>query len=185
MKTYLLAAVAAVALGGSAFAGDWKEYGSVDASNGGAIPSMCFLDKNTLYGTPDGHVRVWTKCVAKDAFSDEAIGPETTARGKKIVDAGAFKQLRGYTPPIATIGVGADANDAILAETVADLDDVEPTQRVLAEIDCRAKMVRRLDTYQITPSRIHDDSEPGHWRPVREGTPIANLYDIACVKLRG
>jgi hypothetical protein len=46
---------------------DWKMYGGVGTPVV-EVEAWCFYDANGVVQTPDGHVRVWTKCLAqKDA----------------------------------------------------------------------------------------------------------------------
>jgi len=178
MKKYLLAACAVSALGGaaqSAFAAnaDWKEYGGLGT---GAILSNCFFDHRSINRTSDGHVRVWTKCIAA---SDMAVDAKT-ARGKKLFDAGAVQMLKGYVPPIVSVGVVKGSEDAILREQVADLNDTEPTAKVFTEIDCPNQLARRLDTYIKSTTQIYSIDQPGDWRYIAPETPIRNLYRILC-----
>src|SRR5271154_576807 len=75
---------------------DWKLFGG--APVGGE--SLCFYDAKGLTQQPDGHIRVWTKCLLKSDL--DAIDIEKAFDGQ-IVKAAAEKVVHGYLPPISKI----------------------------------------------------------------------------------
>jgi hypothetical protein len=109
---------------------DWKLYGG--ASVGGE--SLCFYDQKGLTRQPDGHMRVWTKCISKTEL-DDAFEKDPD---KKIVEAIAQKVMQDYMPPVLKLPQTA-ANDAMVMtgyEEVANLGVVQPESRIFYELNC-------------------------------------------------
>jgi hypothetical protein len=178
MKKYLLAAVAALALGGSAYAQsadpastpapaqsnvasmqddvDWKVFGG----GGSRVPSVCFFDQKSLNVANDGHVRVWTKCLpSKDVNSID----ENSDRGKKLIEAAGLESFRGGSPPVVASGImkSDDAMGVILQEQVANLNDISPVTRTLYELNCSDKVARVLDGELYENGKMIDSGGPG------------------------
>src|SRR6266576_1055006 len=72
---------------------DWKLYGGIP-------DSWCFYEARGIVVRPDGHMRVWTKCLLQKEI--DSIDPKSDL-GKKILENAANKVARYYVPPIATI----------------------------------------------------------------------------------
>jgi hypothetical protein len=54
---------------------DWKEYGGVKLD--GDADGTCFYDANSVGQEPDGHIRVWIKCLAS-RVGEVVHGPHAT-----------------------------------------------------------------------------------------------------------
>ena len=132
-------AMAAMTIATASYAADvdWKLYGIADAEQ------LCFYDALGVVQTPDGKVRVGTKCLLhKDVV---AIDPKQEL-GNKILAEVAKKLNTGYVPPIL---VGAETDNEQTATTIAyeqaaDISGIAPHSSILYELDCAQKMIREL-----------------------------------------
>jgi hypothetical protein len=100
---------------------DWKLYGG--APVGGE--SLCFYDAKGLTRQPDGHIRVWTKCLLKTDL--DAVNIEKDFDGR-IVNATAEKVARYYVPPISKIQ-NVDANEAMAITSYEEIADIAAPHR--------------------------------------------------------
>jgi hypothetical protein len=73
---------------------DWKLYGWADKSE------HCFYEAIGATRRPEGHVRVWTKCLSQDSMDGVDIEKEYDGR---ILNAAAQKVASHYFPPIAKV----------------------------------------------------------------------------------
>src|SRR6476660_4931331 len=101
-------AMAAMTIATASYAADvdWKLYGIADANE------LCFYDAGVVQ-TPDGKVRVRTKCLLQKDIV--AIDPKQEL-GNKILAEAAKKLKNGYVPPIL---VGAETDSVQTATTIA------------------------------------------------------------------
>jgi hypothetical protein len=88
---------------------DWKYYGgaSVRGDN-----KFCFYDAKGVVQRPDGHIRVWTKCLPQKEM--DSVDIEKDFDGK-ILENTAQKVARYYMPPLAAIEA-IDANQAMICQ---------------------------------------------------------------------
>ena len=134
-------AMAAMTIATASYAADfdWKLYGIADAEQ------LCFYDALGVVRTPDGKVRVGTKCLLYEDVV--AIDPKQEL-GNKILAEAAKKLKTGYVPPIL---VGAETDNEQIATTIAyeqaaDISGIAPHSNVFYELDCAQKMIRELNT---------------------------------------
>src|SRR6266705_637271 len=90
----LFVAVGAQAGLAEALSVDWKFYGgaSVDGDN-----EFCFYDAKSVVQRPDGHIRVWTKCLPQNEMDSVDIEKDFD---RKILENTAEKVARYYVPPL-------------------------------------------------------------------------------------
>ena len=123
---------------------DWKEIGV--ATVGGEIV-VCFYDTVSIIYA-GSHTRVWVKCIrqqdVEDTIADKGV------LGKKIVDNAARKIISGYVPPLVAVG-GIDSQQSLTVivgyEAAANIGAMPTHSRVLYELNCSERMIRRLSTY--------------------------------------
>ena len=132
-------AMAAMTIATASYAADvdWKLYGIADAEQ------LCFYDALGVVQTPNGKVRVGTKCLLYEDVV--AIDPKQEL-GNKILAEVAKKLNTGYVPPIL---VGAETDNEQTATTIAyeqaaDISGIAPHSSILYELDCAQKMIREL-----------------------------------------
>jgi hypothetical protein len=147
---------------------DWKFYGSAKNNE------HCFLETKGVARQPDGHIRVWTKCLSADEL-DAAIAAE---QDKAIVDRAARLVLDGYAPPISKfIKFSSDQLvSVVMYEQAADLSPLEPTTRICWELDCSEKMIRALDVWARSGVR----GAGSRWDYVAPETNADRMLKILC-----
>lgn len=153
---------------------DWKLYGAASVSG----QSFCFYDEKGITQQPDGHIRVWTKCIPQS----ELDGAFEKDPDKKIVEATAQKVARYYVPPIAKLQ-NLDANDAMVMtgyEEVADLAGIPPQSRIFYELNCRDRMLRELSIDLNINGQIGSKNKPGEWKFVSPEGNGASLLKLLC-----
>jgi hypothetical protein len=154
---------------------DWKMYGGVaDAGQ-----SVCFYDRNGLVKQPDGHIRVWTKCLPRKELD---AAPRGKKFGSKIVENAATKFRLGYVPPIASLeNMNTDQRvDVITYETTADISDVEPQATIFYELNCPQRMMRELSINLHVNGKRGSSDKPGDWKYVPPEGNGARLLSILC-----
>jgi hypothetical protein len=152
---------------------DWKLYGG--ASFGGQ--SLCFYDQKGLTRQPDGHIRIWTKCISKTELEDALNDPD-----KKIVEATAQKVIQGYVPPVLKLPQtnATDATVIIEYEEVADLGAVQPQSRIFYELNCPDRMLRELSLDLNINGRVGSKHKPADWKYIPPETNGAALLKLLC-----
>lgn len=157
-------AMAAMTIATASYAADvdWKLYAIADAGE------LCFYDALGVVQTPDGKVRVGTKCLLhKDIV---AIDPKQELGNKILADA-AKKLKIGYVPPIL---VGAETDHEQTATTIAyeqaaDMSGIAPHSSIFYELNCAQKMMRELNTNISDNGQQGSSSEPkGQFVPPEE-----------------
>jgi lipoprotein-anchoring transpeptidase ErfK/SrfK len=157
-------AMAAMTIATASYAADvdWKLYGTADADE------LCFYDAPGVVQTPDGNVRVGTKCLLQKDIV--AIDPKQEL-GNKIVAEAAKKLKSGYVPPIL---VGAETDyeqtaTTIAYEQAADISGIAPHSSIFYELDCTQKMIRELNTSMSVNGQQDSSSKPnGKFVPPEE-----------------
>lgn len=156
---------------------DWKLYGG--ASVGGE--NLCFYDGKGLAQLPNGHVRVWTKCLLKAEL--DGINIEKDFDGR-IVKAAATKVTNYYVPPISKIQ-NVDANDAIAItayEEIADIAALQPQSQIFYELNCSERMIRELDINLHINGQIGSSNKPSDWKYTPPEGNGAALLKMLCAK---
>jgi hypothetical protein len=157
-------AMAAMTIATASYAADvdWKLYGIADADE------LCFYDALGVVQTPDGKVRVRTKCLLQKDIV--AIDPKQEL-GNKILAEAAKKLKNGYVPPIL---VGAETDSEQTATTIAyeqaaDISGIAPQSSIFYELDCTQKLIRELNTNSSVNGQQGSSSEPnGQFVPPEE-----------------
>ena len=171
----LLAALLATATFAFAQDVDWKLYGWADLG----VVSVCFFDAKNVTWTDDGHVRVWTECLAQN---DLGKVDEKSDRHREVADRSAEKIVKGYVPPVIVIGrfESGKITGVTTYEETADLSDISPNARMLTEFNCSERMQRRLSIWTKINGEMADDKRPGAWEYIAPETNVANLQRILC-----
>jgi hypothetical protein len=154
---------------------DWKLYGG--APVGGE--SLCSYDTRGLTRQPDGHIRVWTKCLLKADV--DGINIEKDFDGR-ILKAAAEKVAQYYVPPISKIQ-NVDANDAIAItgyEEIADIAVLQSQSRIFYELNCSDRMLRELSIDLHINGQIGSSNKPSEWKYVPPEGNGAALLKILC-----
>jgi hypothetical protein len=131
---------------------DWKLYGIADADE------LCFYDAQGVVQTPDGKVRVGTKCLLQKDIV--AIDPKQEL-GSKIVAEAAKRLKSGYVPPIL-VGAETDYEQTAMTiayEQAADMGGIAPRSSIFYELDCAQKMIRELNNVSVNGQQ-GSSSEP-------------------------
>ena len=143
---------------------DWKEIGV--ATVGGGEIVVCFYDTVSIIYA-GSHTRVWVKCIrqqdVEDTIADKGV------LGKKIVDNAARKIISGYVPPLVVVG-GIDSQQSLTVivgyEAAANIGAMPTHSRVLYELNCSERMIRRLSTYFHIGGSEAFDEKPQDWEHV-------------------
>jgi len=155
---------------------DWKLYGGATIDQKAEV---CFYDANGVTWKSDKLFRVWTKCLLRaDILKvDTKKGP-----GKAIIDESAKRVAHHYVPPIATVenAVADLLVDYTFFEVVADLGNLEPTGRMLYEIDCSEDKVRWLSLFIQRNGAQYNKNTPGDWEYIAPETNVARLAKLLC-----
>jgi len=85
----LFCAVCASASSAQELSVDWKFYGGASIQGNGDH-DYCFYDAKGVAQTPDGHIRVWTKCLREKDL--DSLDVETEL-GHRVVENTAQKLL--------------------------------------------------------------------------------------------
>ena len=157
---------------------DWKEMGV--ATVGGEIV-VCFYDTVSIIYA-GSHTRVWVKCIrqqdVEDTIADKGV------LGKKIVDNAARKIISGYVPPLVVVG-GIDSQQSLTVivgyEAAANIGAMPTHSRVLYELNCSERMIRRLSTYFHIGGSEAFDEKTQDWEHVPPEGDAATLTKILCV----
>jgi hypothetical protein len=154
---------------------DWKVYGWAFGD------SVCFYDAKGLVRRSDGHIRVWTKCLAYKDF--DSIDPKEDP-GKTIVENSAQKVLRSYVPPIAMVDETIDFDKSIgiaWLEESANLSNIEPVARIFYEINCSEGMSQELSiSLRDKNGKRGYLDKPGDWTHISPESNGARLRKILC-----
>jgi len=159
---------------------DWKLYG---ASTVHELEDLCFFDmKGAVKGT-DNHVKVWTKCLHKEAMDAVDIKKDC---GGQIMDRAARKMLDRYIPPMALVEDDVDFDRATtfaVYEETANVANFEPAARILYELDCSQQMLRELSIEINSDGKSNSKHTANEWKYVPPETNGARLLKIVCEKV--
>jgi hypothetical protein len=157
---------------------DWKVYGH--ASLAGV--EICFYDAMGMVRTPDGLVRVWTKCLSQQDLDAIDIKADF---GGKILENTARKVARYYVPPIAAVE-DIDVNQAMLVtqyEETANISSsgIKPHSTIFYEFNCPQKMLRELSMRFSVNGKSGFFNEPTDWKFISpEDRNGVSLLKILC-----
>jgi hypothetical protein len=157
---------------------DWKLYGT---STVHGYEDLCFFDMKGAVEGADKRIKVWTKCLHKEAM--DAIDIKKDFDGK-IMDNAARKVLARYIPPIALVeDVNFDqATSFVMFEEIADVANVQPAARILYELDCSQQMLRELSIEIDADGKSGSKHTANEWKYVPPETNGARLLKILCEK---
>ena len=124
----------------------------------GTPDTAIFCDMSRVRKMPDGHVQVWTKGLPAKDLVRESNKPIT----KEQTSAAAEKLLRGYKPLVQqTHELTQDERvNFILAEQIANAGKIQPSLRILFEIDCTEQRTPRPCC--CSPARAAHTASTGH-----------------------
>ena len=172
----LFSAVAAPACLGQGVGVDWKFYGGASIEGNS---DFCFYDAMGLAQTPDGHIRVWTKCLLQKDLDSVDVKTEF---GEKIVTNTAQKIITHYAPPIAEIeNLNSDQiMQTIQYEETADIATFQPRARIFYELNCSEQMLRELSIFIQAGGKSGSRDKPSEWKYVSPETNGTRLLKILC-----
>ena len=160
----------------------WAQTQSVDWKLYGGVPdSWCFYEANGVVVRPDGHIRMWTKCLLEKDIDSIDIQKEF---GGKIFNNTVDKVGHYYVPPLATVDTTIDVNQAMTItryEETANISYIQPAARIFYELNCSERMTRELSTYLRAPNGQGSSSDkPSDWKYVPPQSNGATLLKILC-----
>jgi hypothetical protein len=151
---------------------DWKFYGGASLDG----DSECFYDAKGVVQGPDGHIRVWTKCLLQKDMDSIDIKKDFNG---KILENTAQKIANQYVPPIATVKT-IDVNQNIVItqyEETANIGNIQPHTNIFYELNCSERMLRELSIQYVRGSSL---DKPSHWKYVPPEGNGASLLKILC-----
>jgi hypothetical protein len=159
---------------------DWKYYGGVLIDGDG--DSLCFYDaKGVVHGIPDGHIRVWTKCLLRKDMDRIDIKQDFNG---KILQNTAQKVARYYAPPFAMVA-SIDENQAMAItqyEETANISYIKSQAQIYYELNCSERMMRELSIYIQANGKSGSRDKPTDWKYVAPEGNAANLLKILCLQ---
>ncbi len=156
---------------------DWKVYG---AANVDQKAEVCFYEANGVTAKPDTLVRVWAKCLLQADIKKIDV---KKAFGGAILEESATRVAHHYLPPLATVEITNSDQivDYTLYEVIADLaTNLEPTGRMLYEIDCSEKKVHELSIFIRRNGATYSRNTPSDWQYIAPETNVARLAKLLC-----
>ena len=156
---------------------DWKFYGTAPTAGG---YGACFYDAKGIVSRPEGHLRVWTKCLSiKDV---ESIDIENEFDGK-ILHNITQKVIESYVPPLAIVETTIDFDKAIVIiqyEETANISSIQPITRIFYEINCSEQVLRELSISVRIGDKFISYDGPGDWKFIAPETNGARMLKILC-----
>jgi hypothetical protein len=151
---------------------DWHFFGGTKI-HGKAVDQ--FYDGKSLVKRPGGHIEVWTKGLPQSQIDARRLDKAST-------DRIAGKMITGYMPPIAlVVDLNQDQQSQILIEEdIANGAQIQPTMRMLGELDCAGHLVRWLSIYAVDDGKETFSNTPSEWMHVAPETSGAMLLKILC-----
>ncbi len=158
---------------------DWKYYARIPV---GSEVDQLFYNAGDVVQLPDGHIEVWTKgLLDKDVDAIEDSKPPN-ALYKQASDGVYKKMMNQYDPPYSTLGHWDKKwwLQIVMAEEIANIGKTEPRARVLYEIDCKNRMMRRLSIHISTKGQVSSNDHPTEWEHTAPETPAEALEALVC-----
>jgi hypothetical protein len=158
----------------------WKMYGAADLGKMGGGAQRLFFDTASVVQRDGEHVEVWTKTLSQKALDRAETGGSSIQ--KKIIDRAVQEKIGGYRPPLSKVIELDDdtTTQIILDEAAADLGGLEPTMRILYELDCPNRLLRELSLHLFLDGKLQTKDTPSEWKHVPPETPGANLLKLLC-----
>ena len=156
---------------------DWKLYGGISVQGN---KEFCFYDAQGIaVQKPDGHIRVWTKCLPQKDMDAIDINKDF---GGSILERTAERVSHYYVPPIAQMqSVDADQSMAIIQyEETADIANIQPRAQIFYELNCPGRILRELSIYIKANGKIGSRDTPSEWKHVAPEGNAANLLRLLC-----
>jgi hypothetical protein len=161
---------------------DWQMYGAADFGKMGGKQRQ-FFDAAGVIRRNNGHVEVWTKSLSeKDMDRVQRDGSDLQT---KIVARAAYQKLHGYRPPLSVALKRDDDGTVvqiIMDEATANMSAVEPTVRILYDVDCPNRLFRALSMQLTVNGNPQDKETPSEWKHVAPETSVANLLKLLCAQ---
>jgi hypothetical protein len=155
---------------------DWRFYGATKIGPDESAVDLFYLN-NEIRRTPDGHLLVWTKGLALKRLMDENEKADADR-----IDRAARKVMTGYVPPIFK-GEKHDQDQvvgAISFEEMANEAKIEPTTRILYEIDCATGTSRELSIEIHINGELQSKNEPRPWSHIPPESNGSSLFAAVC-----
>jgi hypothetical protein len=157
---------------------DWKFYGTSTVDGDG---HACFYEARSVDQAPDGHLRVWTKCLLLQSLDGIDVAKDFDG---KVMEKAARKLVDGYVPPIAT--AETIRRDQLITitqyEETANIASFQPRSRIFYELNCSEKMLRELSIYFEADGRTGSIDKPTAWKHVSPETNGARLSKLLCAR---
>ena len=125
----------------------------------------------------NGHVQVWTKGLpAKDLVRES---------NKTLTDEQALaaaQKLHGYTPLVQQTHelTKDELINFVLAEQIANADKIQPSIRMLFEIDCVEQQSRVLSVQKWKNGKFESNDNPSAWAHIAPETNAEGLMLAVC-----
>jgi hypothetical protein len=151
---------------------DWRVIASTP-------DTVLFCDMSRVRKMPDGHVQVWTKGLpAKDLVREESSKPIT----KEQTSAAAEKLIHGYKPLVQSTHelTQDELINFILAEQIADAGKIQPSIRMLFEIDCEEQQYRVLSVQNLRNGKFESSDNPSGWSHIAPETNSEGVMLAVC-----
>jgi hypothetical protein len=158
-------------------ASDWRMIGETK-------DEAVFYDASGMRKLPNGHLEVWLK-----ALPLKAIIKAYEQRDKERRDRAVRKLVSGYVPPVwldkPPMWFEKKTNrdqitDAVVFEEVANEAAIEPSMRLLVEVDCPNRLTRNLSAWFNLDGKVESSEKPGEWEHIAPETNINRLHMDAC-----
>jgi hypothetical protein len=172
-RTAIVLALSAAASLAHADGADWRFYG---------VTKMDDRDVGLFYSNQDirrldnGNIKFWVKGLSQSELDKRVRDPDFS-KGPGI-DRAKKRVLNGYSPRFAVENnFTQDELVAVAAlEEIANEAQIEPTMRVLFELNCGERVVRQLSA----GGKGWSDDVPGVWKQVAPETTAAVLMAWVC-----
>lgn len=162
---------------------DWQMYGGVTLSKEMGGEQRSFFDAAGVVRRSDGHIEVWTKSLSvKDM--DRVQGKPGDLR-TKIINRVLDKQTHGYLPPFSVATSPNDKNSHLqtsMDEVTADMADIEPSARIMYELDCSNRLLRELSIQLTHNGKSQYVEKPADWKHVPPETSGFMLLKLLCAQ---
>jgi hypothetical protein len=176
MRQLVSLSLGLMTLMGSALSGahaadvDWKLYGAASFPAG---EQWCFYDVQGVTQTPEGYLRVWTKCLQQKEL--DAVDP------KQIVEDSAKRIISGYVPPIVVGDIMKFDQIPLIVpyEQIADANSINPTVRIYYELDCSQKRLHEL-SMRFSVNGKDKEANERPWQFVSPEGNGATLLKLLC-----
>jgi len=154
---------------------DWKYFGVSSHHE----QLLLFYDASGMERTLDGHIRVWAK-----GLSLKSVNRVLNAKKlpQPLLDRVASKVAAGYRlsySDYAKVTYDQYLN-FVTCEEIADAGDIQPTMRILYDLDCAGRMFRELTIAVDTGGKSGSSDKPREWKHIPPETNTAALAKLVC-----